>query len=277
MRIGLSAHGADARASRSPMACVERRHESVHVVIRRRMPKPHDASPIRVVALAVTFALHAVLLLALLRPHPPSPLPPPQRMQVVRIDVADAAPAPPEPVPAAVVVAPPPSSRTLSRAPKAQKPAPVPPPAVAVRDAAPSSPPSAVPEQASPAAEPRASVAETASSHADAAAAVSTGTPAATALASDWQSRVLAHLERYRRYPFAAQRARVQGVAQLRFRVDRRGGVLAARIERSSGSAVLDDEAVAVVARAAPLPPPPAEMPGDAVELVVPVQFRLRR
>lgn len=239
-----------------------------------------EASAARVVAFVVTFALHAALLLALTRPHPPSPLPPPQQMQVVRIDVADAMPVPPEPVPATAGVAPSPPAparpRTVPRVPKVQTAAPAPPPAVAVRDRAPASPQPAAPEHASPTSEPPAPAAETASSREDAANAAAAGN-AASVRALDWQSRVLAHLERYRRYPFAAQRAQQQGTAWLRFTVDRRGHVLAVRLDRGSGVEALDEESLAVVQRAQPLPPPPDELGGAPVEVVLPLQFRLRR
>ncbi|HUD41206.1 MAG TPA: energy transducer TonB [Dokdonella sp.] len=92
-----------------------------------------------------------------------------------------------------------------------------------------------------------------------------------------WQSRLLGHLEGFRRYPTRALRQRHEGVAYLRFGVDRRGGVHAVRLERSSGSDLLDAEALDVVRRAQPLPAPPPEIEGDPVEVVVPVQFRLRR
>ena len=92
-----------------------------------------------------------------------------------------------------------------------------------------------------------------------------------------WQSRLLGHLEDFRRYPTRALRQRHEGVTYLRFSVDRRGGVGAVRLERGSGSDLLDAEALDVVRRAQPVPPPPPEIEGDPVEVVVPVQFRLRR
>lgn len=92
-----------------------------------------------------------------------------------------------------------------------------------------------------------------------------------------WQSRLLGHLEGFRRYPTRALRQRHEGVTYLRFSVDRRGGVGAVRLERGSGSDLLDAEALEVVRRAQPVPAPPPEIEGDPIEVVVPVQFRLRR
>jgi protein TonB len=57
----------------------------------------------------------------------------------------------------------------------------------------------------------------------------------------------------------------------------RRDGTVASyRIERSSGHEDLDASVLEMIRRAAPLPRPPPELPGDPVELVVPVRFSLR-
>lgn len=100
--------------------------------------------------------------------------------------------------------------------------------------------------------------------------------PSASAAAQTWQSRVLAHLERRKRYPAEARARRLQGVAHVRFTMDRQGRVLAAALERSSGHAALDREALALLQRAQPLPPPPAETPGERITLTVPVEFFTR-
>ena len=81
-------------------------------------------------------------------------------------------------------------------------------------------------------------------------------------------------LERQKRYPSEARGD--QGTAQLAFNVDRQGGVHNARITRSSGSSVLDHEALALVQRAQPLPPPPPEVPGAQIPIVVPIRYNAR-
>ncbi|HBN53352.1 MAG TPA: hypothetical protein DD456_04755 [Stenotrophomonas sp.] len=92
---------------------------------------------------------------------------------------------------------------------------------------------------------------------------------------ANWTGEVLARLERFRRYPRAAQVARQQGVAYVHVRIDRQGRVLSAALQRSSGHALLDEEALQTFHRAQPLPAPPASLP-DPVELEVPVEFFLR-
>ena len=101
--------------------------------------------------------------------------------------------------------------------------------------------------------------------------------PAAASNASPtWQGSVLAHLERHKRYPRNAQMRRNQGVSQVAFTIDRRGYVLAVRLHKSSGHDSLDEETLDLVRRAQPLPPPPSEVGGEHINLVVPVQFFLR-
>jgi protein TonB len=91
------------------------------------------------------------------------------------------------------------------------------------------------------------------------------------------KARLLAHLDSKKRYPPGAQRLRQEGVVHVRFTMDRAGRVLASRIERSSGRALLDREALAMLARAQPLPAPPPEISGATIELTTPVEFFLSR
>jgi protein TonB len=101
----------------------------------------------------------------------------------------------------------------------------------------------------------------------------SAGNPAAL---PNWKSRLVARLERYKRYPAQAQARGEHGVAQLAFSVDRGGGVHHARILRSSGSSLLDRATLALIARAQPLPPPPPEIRGAQVAIVVPIRYNIR-
>lgn len=91
-----------------------------------------------------------------------------------------------------------------------------------------------------------------------------------------WEGRVLAQLNKHRRYPRMAMARRQQGAPYIRFVMDREGKVLSVRLERSSGFPDLDREALALPKRAQPLPKPPAEVSGQTIELVVPVEFFIR-
>ena len=90
----------------------------------------------------------------------------------------------------------------------------------------------------------------------------------------NWKTQLVAKLERSKRYPSEARGD--QGIAQLAFSVDRQGGVHNARIVRSSGSSVLDHETLALVQRAQPLPPPPPEVSGAQIPILVPIRYNAR-
>ena len=90
-----------------------------------------------------------------------------------------------------------------------------------------------------------------------------------------WLGEVMARLQRQKDYPHEARRSRREGVAMLRFSVNRDGRVLAWRLERSTGHPQLDGAVERMIERAT-LPPMPPEMDGQMADLVVPVRFALR-
>jgi periplasmic protein TonB len=245
------------------------------------------------VGLAVAAGLHAAAGVALTAMRVESAPPPPG---VVMIDMAaepvapppapEALPAPPEPVAEpppppqeqAALPEPPPIEQAVE--PPPPEPEPVKEPEVVIPRQEPPPPPKKVekaPDKPKPpkprpvAAPPPAAPQTTATSEAPVAA---SSAPSETV--RTWQSTLLAHLERHKRYPRMAQARREQGVAYVRFAMDRQGRVLFARLERGCGYEALDQETIDMVLRAQPLPPPP---PGDArsvIELVAPVRYALR-
>lgn len=84
---------------------------------------------------------------------------------------------------------------------------------------------------------------------------------------ANWNSQIEAHLARFRRSPTK------QGLVILAFVIDRQGHVLADTLNKSSGSEALDQEALAMVRRADPFPPPPPEVPGARLGFTVPIRF----
>jgi len=91
---------------------------------------------------------------------------------------------------------------------------------------------------------------------------------------ASWQQSLVARLAHVQRYPAQAHGA--QGVVSLAFTIDRHGGVVNSRIVKSSGSAVLDAEALDLIKRAAPLPSPPVDIPDSDLSFVVPIRFAAR-
>ena len=174
------------------------------------------------------------------QPLPEPPPPPPPEIEIPKLEPSPA----PKPVVALPQKPPPkPKPRPVERPPEAP---PMPPPPAAPAIAAPPAPAAAPP-------------------------AANAG-----AVRASWQTLVAAQLERNKRYPRLAQEQRQEGVVTLRFAVDRQGHVLSSQIAKGSSFSLLDEEVLALIQRAQPLPAPPPEVPGARIELTVPVQFSLR-
>jgi protein TonB len=89
--------------------------------------------------------------------------------------------------------------------------------------------------------------------------------------AASWKGELLAHLNSYKRYPAGATGV---GTASVAFVIDRSGVVTSARLISSCGDAALDEEAVALLRRASPVPPPPPGIGhGASIALTVPIRF----
>lgn len=172
---------------------------------------------------------------------------------------------PQAPTPKPVATPRPPQLKPITAKPIAAKPVP--------RSAAPTAPVAAT---ASAATEPAAAPAALPSP----APAAAPPFPAAAAPAgpdAGWLGQVRAALEAVKRYPQAALRHGDEGTATIHFTVGRDGAISAARLTGSSGSLHLDREAEQLLSRVGRLPPMPAGMDQDSIELTLPVTFALRR
>lgn len=91
-----------------------------------------------------------------------------------------------------------------------------------------------------------------------------------------WETRVKVQLNRLKKYPQDAIARHRTGVAQVAFVVDARGEIVSSRLLKSSGTMSMDREALAVLQRASPLPPPPGDMlKAGQVPVSMPLEFTL--
>jgi len=88
-----------------------------------------------------------------------------------------------------------------------------------------------------------------------------------------YRNALMAKIWAAARYPEAARERGATGVATVRFALDGVGAVTLAALAQSSGDRALDDEALAAVRRASPLPPPPTGAPRA---YSAPIRFELR-
>jgi protein TonB len=139
-----------------------------------------------------------------------------------------------------------------------EKPPPEPPTPVSPVSVAEPPPPKPKPKPKKPPA-PRTVAAARAPNRAETPTATSTaiGVAEGRAARATWGDLVRAHIERNKRYPSGSQS---QGTVRVSFTVDRSGHVLNRRITQSSGSRDIDEDALATVVRAQPLPAFPPGM-----------------
>lgn len=88
-----------------------------------------------------------------------------------------------------------------------------------------------------------------------------------------WKSRLMAYLDRRKRYPARARSRGEQGIAYVQFRVDAAGNVVSVALLRSSGFLDLDQEVIDLMHRASPVPAPP---PGFDKTITAPIAFTVR-
>lgn len=201
-----------------------------------------QAAPVELPPAAMIIELEPLL-------APPKPTPPPQ--PVVK-------PVEPEPQPKVIEA---PKPKIVIAKPKPKPPKPVEPK------------PEVKPEPAPPQEVPQVAVSEE-----KAAAPQRAPISAPSKAQASWQSKLLAHLARYKRYPEDARRRGLEGVNRLRFVVDANGKVLSYSLVGRSGSAALDRATLEMIRRAQPLPAPPAEvLQNGQREMVAPFVYSLNR
>jgi protein TonB len=103
------------------------------------------------------------------------------------------------------------------------------------------------------------------------------GTTRQTSMAfiNRWENSLVAHITRFKRYPAAARARDEHGTTVVAFTLDRDGWVRNSRIVQSSGSRALDEESLAMLARAQPMPRPPDQIADRGLVFRVPVEFSI--
>ncbi len=91
-----------------------------------------------------------------------------------------------------------------------------------------------------------------------------------------YQDTVKQRIEEVRRYPSWAKRRGIEGEVRTKFAILSKGLTQDIRIIHSSGSKVLDEEAVDTIRRASPFPPVPEEIDSSLVWMEVSIVFTLK-
>ena len=232
-------------------------------------------------SLAVVLGVHAIAIaIALHWSAPRTVVLPPAAMV---IDLAPAPAPPPPPAPPKVVTPPPapveePPLPKLAEAPKPTiqvpkpvkpKPKPQPPKPVEKKPEPPKEKPSDQPPSDAP--QNTAPVEKSAQP-------APGPSPQQLAAKASWEGTLLAHLQKYKKYPPGAQARGKEGLNRLRFVVDADGNVLSYELVGRSGNADLDRATLDMIRRAQPLPKPPTEMlKGGSIEIVAPFVYNIEK
>ena len=87
-----------------------------------------------------------------------------------------------------------------------------------------------------------------------------------------WQKELLAHLNRYKRYP--SDRSGKSADIVVAMHLDRTGRVVAANVITSSGDTAFDRAALSMVERASPVPVPPPLVADLGLDFELPIRFK---
>lgn len=102
-----------------------------------------------------------------------------------------------------------------------------------------------------------------------------TPAPLSTAATAKYEQRLIAWLEKQKKYPKRAKRMRIEGEGRLRILIDRTGQTQKITLEQRTGNRLLDKAALEMAERANPFPPMPKNDPRQTLEFIVPVVFTL--
>ena len=90
-----------------------------------------------------------------------------------------------------------------------------------------------------------------------------------------YTSYIALKLNRGKKYPPDAKKARLTGTVLINFTVNRQGQVAGFRLVRSSGHSSLDGEVMALIRRVSPFKPIPENVGRNSINLSVPIRFSL--
>ena len=82
-------------------------------------------------------------------------------------------------------------------------------------------------------------------------------------------------IAKYKQYPKIAQMRGWQGTVIADLEIDSKGSVMSVKIKKSSTYEVLDNEALEMIKKASPFPPPPENLRSKNFNVLVPISFKL--
>lgn len=107
--------------------------------------------------------------------------------------------------------------------------------------------------------------------------AAATPAPAQSDVLASYRQRLTELFARGYEYPRIAAMRGWEGEVRLRLKVARKGNLLGVHVDRSSGFDVLDQHALALLEGHGKLPPFPDALEGSEIQVIVPINYKLRK
>lgn len=107
--------------------------------------------------------------------------------------------------------------------------------------------------------------------------AAASSAPAQSDVLAGYRQRLTELFARGYEYPRIAALRGWEGEVRLRLKVARKGNLLGVHLDRSSGFAVLDQHALALLEGHGSLPPLPDALEGSEIQVIVPINYKLRK
>lgn len=92
-----------------------------------------------------------------------------------------------------------------------------------------------------------------------------------------WQGKVMAHLNKFKKYPSSSLTNKEEGRIVVRVMIDQDGNVLSSSIKQGCKFFRLNDEALKLFKVASPLPKPPEEIASSEIAFSIPIEYDIKK
>ena len=100
-----------------------------------------------------------------------------------------------------------------------------------------------------------------------------TKTQSVAVISHSYSAEIAKHLAKHKRFPAIQKNSPIEGTVQIAFEIDERGQVIVVTVVGSSGTLIFDEEAKAMIERAAPFPVDQSQS-GKRLSFSIPVTYK---
>ena len=100
-----------------------------------------------------------------------------------------------------------------------------------------------------------------------------TKTQSVAVISHSYSAEIAKHLAKHKRFPAIQKNSPIEGTVQIAFEIDERGQLIVVTVVGSSGTLIFDEEAKAMIERAAPFPVDQTQA-GKRLSFLIPVTYK---